>query len=528
MPDVDTAEVFLDDDEINVELVEGFLKGYCRELQSDSSKIGTGTLHWRQGQALLPRGTLFMSFGNWMSEYNANDWWDVVDGDVGNKMRDVVEQYYETNEHFRTVVNKNVEVVDVGGSSLGTYHELKNKDTGDDGDDQVELFREMEEIGLINGDASLIPEAIRGVMLQFARDVDTVEGRREEVNRYDIKKAFDEWMIMKLDTVWIRYTSEMLDPDDLVEYVVDLWKRSDEFSDLVTDKYEYIEDRNTTIIHGRHQDGTKGVTEFEHDNTQSDTVDTGDAESPESAGKSVAANVSASDIDRNTVLCADSTDVVSVLMDMDIRIGAVITDPPYGQGYDARGDEHDVIEGDDDASAAVSLTEEVLKKSKIPLREGSPVVAFAGKSNLRGVWDILDKWYDFKDVNIWSKDWVGTSSIGENPMKWRQNHEYALLACYGDSRIENDNRHDGNVWEFQRLSGDKMEHPTQKPVDLMKYIIRSVTDKGDLVFDPFAGSGSTLVAAKETERDYLGVEYDDEHYELIQKRLAQGALTAYQ
>lgn len=62
-------------------------------------------------------------------------------------------------------------------------------------------------------------------------------------------------------------------------------------------------------------------------------------------------------------------------------------------------------------------------------------------------------------------------------------------------------------------------HPTQKPVGMMAYIIQNRTDEGDLVLDSFAGVGSTLVAAKLLNRNYIGVELDKEHFEKISKRL---------
>lgn len=62
-------------------------------------------------------------------------------------------------------------------------------------------------------------------------------------------------------------------------------------------------------------------------------------------------------------------------------------------------------------------------------------------------------------------------------------------------------------------------HPTQKPVALMEYLIRTYTQPGDLVLDPFAGSGTTLVAARNLQRQYIGVELQAEYVETARKRL---------
>ena len=63
-------------------------------------------------------------------------------------------------------------------------------------------------------------------------------------------------------------------------------------------------------------------------------------------------------------------------------------------------------------------------------------------------------------------------------------------------------------------------HPTVKPLALMKYLIQMITPEGGVVLDPFAGSGSTLVAAKELGYDFIGIEMTEEYIPIIEARLA--------
>jgi DNA modification methylase len=67
---------------------------------------------------------------------------------------------------------------------------------------------------------------------------------------------------------------------------------------------------------------------------------------------------------------------------------------------------------------------------------------------------------------------------------------------------------------------DKNNHPTVKPLALMKYLIEMITPPGGVVLDPFAGSGSTLVAAKELGYDFIGIEMTEEYIPIIEARLA--------
>lgn len=79
-----------------------------------------------------------------------------------------------------------------------------------------------------------------------------------------------------------------------------------------------------------------------------------------------------------------------------------------------------------------------------------------------------------------------------------------------------------DVWDIPYLNPKAKErtgYPTQKPIILLERIINLVTDKGDLVLDPFCGSGTTLVAAHLLKRDYIGIDCSDEAVRLTQSRL---------
>lgn len=81
-----------------------------------------------------------------------------------------------------------------------------------------------------------------------------------------------------------------------------------------------------------------------------------------------------------------------------------------------------------------------------------------------------------------------------------------------------DLRYPRSVQKFNRERG---LHPTQKPVDLMRYLIRTYTNEGATVLDNCAGSGTTLVAAQREGRKAIGVELEEKYCEIIAKRLSQ-------
>lgn len=73
---------------------------------------------------------------------------------------------------------------------------------------------------------------------------------------------------------------------------------------------------------------------------------------------------------------------------------------------------------------------------------------------------------------------------------------------------------------LNRLAGIEQIHQNQKPLELIKMMIEKLSNENDIVFDPFSGSGTTCVSAKETGRKYIGIELDVDYYNLSIKRLS--------
>lgn len=78
-----------------------------------------------------------------------------------------------------------------------------------------------------------------------------------------------------------------------------------------------------------------------------------------------------------------------------------------------------------------------------------------------------------------------------------------------------------NVFKFDRVPSHKLKHPTQKPMNLTRQLIHSATKKGEIILDPFAGSGTTCVASKQMLRKYIGIEIEESYIDVINNRLGQ-------
>lgn len=79
--------------------------------------------------------------------------------------------------------------------------------------------------------------------------------------------------------------------------------------------------------------------------------------------------------------------------------------------------------------------------------------------------------------------------------------------------------HPKNVLQYARDNGNKGLVPTQKPVALMEYLVRTYSNPGDVILDATIGSGTTGVAAKRLGRSFIGIERDPEHFEIARQRI---------
>lgn len=119
--------------------------------------------------------------------------------------------------------------------------------------------------------------------------------------------------------------------------------------------------------------------------------------------------------------------------------------------------------------------------------------------------------FGLHNVLIWEKN-------NCTPNRWyMKNCEYILFLRKGKAKRIN-NVGSKTVHQFDNVLGSK-NHPTEKPVDLIEFYIANSSNEGDIVFDPFMGSGSTGIAAKNLNRDFIGIELDEKYYQIAKKRL---------
>lgn len=206
-------------------------------------------------------------------------------------------------------------------------------------------------------------------------------------------------------------------------------------------------------------------------------------------------------------------------------VDLVVTDPPYNisrdNNFTSMG-RSGIDFGQWDKNA--DLFSWILQLNRIVKKNGS-VFIFNDWKNLGDISRVLDEnGFETKDVVRWVKN---------NPMPRNRDRRYVVDYEFGIWAVKK-----GSKWVFNRQndSYDRPEiksgltpksekkwgtHPTQKPVFVMEEIIQRHSNEGDVIFDPFMGSGSTGVAAINTGRDFIGVELDNNYFEIAKNRIAE-------
>lgn len=117
--------------------------------------------------------------------------------------------------------------------------------------------------------------------------------------------------------------------------------------------------------------------------------------------------------------------------------------------------------------------------------------------------------FNVKNIICWDKVNIGMGHY------FRRRHEFIMFASKGKRPLNARNLPD--IWEVKRLH--RAEYPTQKPVELFQLMILASCEPGDLICDPFMGSGSSAIAALKMQCDYLGMDISSRAFEITSNRI---------
>src|SRR5574344_990509 len=199
----------------------------------------------------------------------------------------------------------------------------------------------------------------------------------------------------------------------------------------------------------------------------------------------------------------DCLDVIKEIPDN--SIDCVVTDPPFGL-------EHDLT-----TDTSIEKVLEILNALKTKSKN------FAIIMDYRNFWRVDQLFQDSKIGElIWEYGWV-SGFKARKKFGWNVTHN--TIGLYGN--IKDFCFVNGSVIRKQKgfysprhcSYAKKTGHPYEKPVKLMEYILKGCSKENDVILDPFMGSGSTGVACKNLNRNFIGIELNKEYFDIAKQRI---------
>jgi DNA modification methylase len=190
-----------------------------------------------------------------------------------------------------------------------------------------------------------------------------------------------------------------------------------------------------------------------------------------------------------------------------LEADVLVTDPPYGVGYESNFSRD---------RRNVKLGRPVAGDSTTAIRDNA-LLAWNGPALVFGRWD-APRPNGVHTRLVWDKG--ASVGMGNLSIPWGRSDEEVYVIGSGFV-----GKREGSVVRVQMLMSadrERPDHPTPKPIPLMERLIQKCP--AGVIADPFAGSGSTLLAARNLGRKAIGVELEERYCEIIARRLDQGCL----
>jgi site-specific DNA-methyltransferase (adenine-specific) len=250
----------------------------------------------------------------------------------------------------------------------------------------------------------------------------------------------------------------------------------------------------------------------------------------------------------NRIYNMDCLEGMDKMISQKIKVDAIITDIPYGTtncNWDS-----------------IIPFDEMWKRLKLLRNDNTPIVLFGNEpfSSALRISNIKEYKYDW----IWNKNWAsGHLNAKKQPMRNHENisvfykkqclynyikqprvmkeqtkkrHNYGYKVNNGKCEVSCNTYNDykemsrvkeldlemafpTTVQQFDVIHRSKMIHPTQKPIELIEYLIKTYTNENDLILDFTIGSGTMAIACINTSRNYIGFEIDEKYYKIANERI---------
>lgn len=178
----------------------------------------------------------------------------------------------------------------------------------------------------------------------------------------------------------------------------------------------------------------------------------------------------------------------------------ILTDPPYGNGANMKGNNQHIVSA-------------VLPEFYRVLKQDGAIYMFSSFKYINEWLYRFQVYFKLVNLLIWNKERHSGNFTGEN---FGYSYEFIFYGTKGTHKL---NKVRNDVLNYKRVNF--LEHPTRKPLELCVELIEMSTKQGDVVLDPFVGSGTVAEACKITGRNFIAFELDKGYASLASRRVAE-------
>ena len=211
------------------------------------------------------------------------------------------------------------------------------------------------------------------------------------------------------------------------------------------------------------------------------------------------------------IILGDSIEILPTLKNNSFDL--LLSDPPYGMDFKSGWNNKEKI-ANDKIKDTITLFEDVLKNSVPLLKDNAHFYLFGNIDFLPEIKPIIEKYLNLKSILIWDRKIIGMGDLRSYGFSYD-------IIYFGYNKVWKDlnGTRDRDILSFNRVTPSANIHPTEKPLDLLEYLIKKSSNENDKILEPFAGGGSTLIACKNTNRMATGIEIEEQYFNLIKKRI---------
>jgi len=190
------------------------------------------------------------------------------------------------------------------------------------------------------------------------------------------------------------------------------------------------------------------------------------------------------------------------------KISLLLSDPPYGMDfksgfdYDKKWDKID----NDKIEDTIPILDSVFYEAKKHLLPDAHIYIFGNPFEIENIKPVFEKYFKLKNILIWDREVIGMGDL----KTYGRSYDIILFG-YNIKWKDLNGTRDRDILRFNRVAPNNLKHPTEKPLDILEYLIKKSSNEGEYILDPFAGSFTTCEAAMNLNRNSYGIELQNKY-----------------